>query len=125
METFENRSTADDVYARAEEDISGLKRRLGKIGRRIKRVDVRSRIVDHPFTAVGIAAGVGAIVGLARPMPQRGRVSAALIALATTIGFRLVREAVVMQLAELAKERFVGPRPVEPGMQAQAPQAGL
>ncbi len=124
MDTFENKSTSDDVYARADEEVSGIKRRLGQLGRRIKRVDVRSQIVDHPFAAVGIAAGVGAIIGLARPMPRRGRVSAALVALATTIGFRLVREAVMMQLTELAKDRFVGPRG-EPGRQAQAPQAGL
>jgi hypothetical protein len=126
MDTFENRSTSDDVYARADEEVSGIKRRLGQLGRRIKRVDVRSQIVDHPFAAVGIAAGVGAIIGLARPMPRRGRVSAAVVALATTIGFRLVREAVMMQLTQLAKDRFVGPRGErEPGMQAQAPQAGL
>ncbi len=124
MDTFENRSTTDDVYARGEEEVSGLKRRLGQLGRRIKRVDVRSQIVDHPFAAVGIAAGVGAIIGIARPMPRRGRVSAAVIALATTIGFRLVREAVMMQLTQLAKERFAG-HPDERGMQAQAPQAGL
>lgn len=124
MDTVENRSASDDAYSVADEEVSGVKRRLGQIGRRLKHVDIRSPIVDHPLAAVGIAAGVGAILGLVRPMPKRGRVSAALIALATTIGMRLVREAVMMQLTDLAKERFVGPRG-QRGTQAQAPQAGF
>ncbi len=125
MDTFENRSTSGDLYTRAEDEASGIKQRLGQLGRRIKRVDLRSQIVDHPLAAVGIAAGVGALLGLARPMPRRGRVSAAMVALATTIGFRLVREAVMMQLTQLAKDRFASQRSAEHGMQAQAPQAGI
>jgi hypothetical protein len=123
METMENnRNTEPGIYGGEEE--SRIKQKLGAIGRRIKRVDLRSQITDHPFAAIGIAAGVGAIIGLARPMPQRGRVSGALMAVLSTIGFRLVREAAITQLASYAKQQFGGPN-VRGGMSAQAPQAGL
>jgi hypothetical protein len=123
METMENnRNTETEIYGGEEE--SRIKQKLGQIGRRIKRVDLRSQIVDHPFAAIGIAAGVGAIIGLARPMPHRGRVSGALMAVLSTIGFRLVREAAITQLASYAKTQFGGQN-TRSGMSAQAPQAGL
>jgi hypothetical protein len=121
METFENQSKKDQVFERVEEEVSGIKQKLGSFGRRIKRMDLRSQIVDHPFAAVGIAAGVGAIIGLARPMPRRGPISGAMMALLSTIGFRLVREAAMVQLGSYAK----GLLSKDPqGMKSNVPQAG-
>jgi len=104
METYERQYQREEsVYARAEGKAAAIKRTLGNFGRRIKRFDLRSQITDHPFAALGIAAGVGAIVGLARPMPRRGPVSGALMAIASTIGFRMLREAAMIQLGQYAK----------------------
>ncbi|HEY5924646.1 MAG TPA: hypothetical protein VIV11_23365 [Kofleriaceae bacterium] len=122
METFENKTPATDSrFETIEPEVSGIKKKLGNIGRRIKRIDLRSTIADHPFAAVGVAAGVGALIGLARPMPQRGRVSGAMMALLSTIGFRIVREAAMVQLGHYAKGLLSKD---EPGMQANVPQAG-
>ena len=105
--------------------MSGIKQRLGQLGRRIKRVDLRSTIVEHPLAAVGIAAGVGAIVGLARPMPRRSRLSGALFAALSTLGFRLAREAIMVNLSDYARQVLGGqPQTAREGMSAQAPQAG-
>ena len=123
METFENKTKNESGFAGAiEEEASGIKQRLGQLGRRIKRVDLRSRIVDHPFPAIGIALGVGALIGLARPMPKRGRVSGAAIALLSTIGFRLAREAAMVQLAQYAKGLLSKD---QQGQQANVPQSGV
>jgi hypothetical protein len=122
METFENKEHEKTGFAGAvEEKMSGVKQRLGAFGRRIKRVDLRSQIVDHPFMAVGIAAGVGALVGLARPMPKRGPISGAMMAVLSTIGFRLAREAAMVRLGQYAK----GLLNKEQGQQANVPQSGM
>lgn len=123
METFENKDNEKSGFAGAvEEKMSGVKHRLGALGRRIKRVDLRSRIVDHPFMAVGIAAGVGALVGLARPMPKRGPISGAMMALVSTIGFRLAREAAMVRLGQYAKGLINKEGAEQP---ANVPQSGM
>jgi hypothetical protein len=71
--------------------------------------------------AVGIAASVGALVGLARPMPRRGPISGAMMALLSTIGFRLAREAAMIRLGNYAK----GLINKDQGEQANVPQSGL
>ena len=83
--------------------------RLAQLGRRIKRIDVRAAIVAHPFAAIGIGAAVGALVGLARPMPKRERGRGVVIGVLTAIGFRLLREAAVKQLGVMAKDYFGRP----------------
>lgn len=121
METFENKTTKDDVFNAVQDKAEGFKAKLGNFGRRIKRIDLRSQIVDHPFAAVGIAAGVGALIGLARPMPKRGPISGAMMALVSAIGFRVVREAAMVQLGQYAKGLLSKDRE---GMEANVPQAG-
>lgn len=126
METIENQSQRDEDMLGGEHQ-SRIKQKLGAFGRRMKRVDLRSQIIAHPFAATGIAAGVGAIVGLARPMPRRGRLSGAFVAILSTIGFRLVREAAIQQIGYYARQaarRTSVHEPGEAGMSAQAPQAG-
>ena len=66
--------------------IEAAKQKLGQFGRKLKKIEVRESIVDHPFAAIGIAAGIGAIIGLARPMPHRGRVCALVMAGFSAIG---------------------------------------
>ena len=123
METMDtNTKTEGSLYA--DEEKSRVKQKLGDLGRRIKKVDLRAQIVAHPFAAVGIAAGVGAIIGLARPMPKRGRISGALVGALTAIGFRVARQAAFGQLMTYAKNQFLGQTDANKGMQAQAPQAG-
>lgn len=122
METYESRSQyRDDVYGTHPE--SGFKDRLGRIGRRIKHVDLRSQIVEHPFTAVGIAAAVGALVGLVRPMPRRGRISGAFVAALTAIGFRLVREAAFVHLGQYARD-LISKEPPPQSTPPNAPRPG-
>lgn len=82
---------------------SGIQRRLGQLGRRIKRIDARSPIVSHPFVALGIAAGLGVVVGLVRPMPKRSRISGALTGALTAIIFRMVRDTAMAQLGQYAR----------------------
>jgi hypothetical protein len=124
METFENKTkNQNDLYV-GEDEARGIKQKLGQLGRRIKRVDLRSTIVEHPLPAIGIAAAVGALVGLARPMPRRNPITGALIAIASTVGFRVMREAVMVQLFDLAKQRFAGQQGATSGMSANVPQAG-
>jgi hypothetical protein len=89
---------------------SGIKQKLGQFGRSLKKVDVRARIVDYPFAAVGIAAATGAIIGLVRPKPQPGRISGALITTLGMIGFRLVREAAARELGQYAKNYILNRR---------------
>lgn len=109
MDTFENQARRErerELYM--GEDTSGIKHKLGQLGRRIKRIDLRSQIIEHPLAAVGIAAGLGVVAGIARPMPRRGRMSGALIAMLSTIGYRLVRDAAMVHVAEYAKQRMTG-----------------
>lgn len=89
---------------------SAVKERLGKVGRSLKKVDLRETIATHPFAAVGIAAAAGAIIGLVRPAPQRGRVTSALIATLGAIGFRLVRDTAMRELGTYAKNYMLNRR---------------
>lgn len=88
--------------------LGAAKQKLGQLGRKLKRIEVRETIVDHPFAAIGIAAGVGAIIGLARPMPEKGRISALVMAGISAIGMRLIREAAMRQLGTMAKDWITG-----------------
>jgi hypothetical protein len=85
-----------------------VKEKLGQVGRKLKRIEVRESIVDHPFAAIGIGAAVGAIVGLIRPMPYRSRTSTMLSAAMTAIAMKLVREAAYRKLGTMAKDWLAG-----------------
>ena len=98
MEIIEQDS-AKDSY-----EPSAFKQKLGEVRRRIKGIDLRTAVIEHPLPAVGIGFAVGALVGLLRPMPQRGRVSSALVALGTTLAFRLIRETAITQLGAYARD---------------------
>jgi hypothetical protein len=108
-----------------EDRTAGFKERvtnkLGQAGRSLKKIDLRKQIVAYPFAAVGIAAAAGAIVGLVRPKPQKGRISSALISTLGIIGFRLVREAAVRELGQYAKNYVLNKR--EGGQEGFAGQA--
>ena len=72
----------------------------------------------------------GALIGLARPMPKRGRVSGAAVALLSTIGFRLMREAAMVQLGQYAKGLLSKDQQGMQGMgmrgtEANVPQSGV
>jgi hypothetical protein len=112
-----------------EEHTAALKERvqerLGQFGRSLKKIDLRTQIVAYPFAAVGIAAAAGAIVGLARPKPQPGRVTGALISALGLIAFRLVREAAVRELGEYAKNYILDRNAARsPNMGAQTADSG-
>ncbi len=124
MDTYESRSQyGGDVFTTQDDDESGFKHRLGRFGRRIKHVDLRGQIVEHPFIAVGIAAGAGALLGLLRPMPQRGRISGTFVAVLTAIGFRLVREAAIMQLGQYARDFVTGQAGQQPSDKQRSPKS--
>jgi hypothetical protein len=97
-----------------EDKTSGFKQKLGQWGRSLKRIDVRQTIVDNPFAAVGIAAALGAIAGVARPMPERGRLSGAIISTLGLIAFKLVRDTAIRELGTAAK-KFVFERREQEG----------
>jgi len=85
-----------------------VKTKLGQVGRKLKRIDARGAIVDHPFAAIGIAAGVGAIIGLARPAPERSRLGGLLMAGISAIGMRFIREAALEHVRGMAKDWLLG-----------------
>jgi len=84
--------------------MDAVKEKLGQVGRKLKRIEVRESIVAHPFAAVGIGAAVGAVVGLVRPMPMRSRVGGAVMAALSAIGLKVIREAALRQLGSMAKD---------------------
>jgi hypothetical protein len=94
--------------------MDAVKQKLGQVGRKLKRIEVREQIVAHPFAAIGIGAAVGALIGLARPMPERSRTSAAVSAALTAIAIRFVREAAFRKLGGMAKDWLQGQQSGEP-----------
>jgi len=88
--------------------IDAAKQKLGQLGRKLKKIEVRESIVDHPFAAIGIAAGIGAIIGLARPMPERSRIGALVMAGISALGMRFIREAAMQHLGGMAKDWLTG-----------------
>lgn len=99
MEIIEQDTAAKDTV-----EPSAFKQRLGEVRRRIKSIDLRATVADHPFPAVGIGFAAGALVGLLRPMPKRGPISNALFAIGSAIAFRAIREAAFKQLGAYARE---------------------
>lgn len=109
-----------EIEDRSEALKDRVQERLGQFGRSLKKIDLRKQIVAYPFAAIGIAAAAGVIVGLARPKPQPGRISGALISTLGLIGFRLVREAAVRELGQYAKNYMMNR-----GNGAQAPSTNI
>ena len=81
-----------------------VKEKLGQVGRKLKRIELRESIVAHPFIAVGIGAALGAALGLARPMPRRSRIGGAVFAALSAIGLKVIREAAMQHLGGMAKD---------------------
>jgi len=104
MEVTTNESRASIDPNVLEGAQSKIKQKLGQVGRRIKKIDLREKVVAYPFAAVGIGLAAGALVGLVRPKPQPGRVTSALMTVAAAIAFRLMREAAVKSLGAYAKD---------------------
>lgn len=112
METtnFENvpQSGLEEPRGRFAAAKDAAKEKLGQFGRTLKRIEVRESIVDHPFAAIGIAAGVGAIIGLARPMPNHSRIGGLVMAGLSAIGMRVIRQAAMEHLGMMAKDWLTG-----------------
>jgi hypothetical protein len=79
-----------------------------RITERAEQIDLRARIATHPLSTIGIAFAAGAIIGLIRQVPERGRVSTALRAAAGAIALRLAREVVAYQLGDVARRWWQG-----------------
>ncbi|HSD87967.1 MAG TPA: hypothetical protein VLB44_10655 [Kofleriaceae bacterium] len=88
------------------EEGSSLRQKLGSVRRHIKQIDLREKIIDYPFAAVGIGLAAGALVGLVRPKPRPGRVTSALVTVAGAIVFRLIRDAAIAQIGAFAKDQL-------------------
>ena len=71
--------------------------------------DLRGKVAEDPWRAVGLAALAGLWLGYAPPTFPRTRSKIAEVALATigAIALRLVREAAFRQVAEVAKQWWV------------------
>ncbi len=93
----------ENTETRLDSAKSAIKERAGQVGRSLKKLDLRSQIVDYPFAAVGIAAGVGALIGLVRAKPEPSRLGGIIVTTLGAIGFRLIREAAVKELGSYAK----------------------
>ena len=104
---YENISSYENVPQSGLEEPTGklgaVKQKLGAFGRKLKRIEIRETIADHPLAAVGIGAAVGAILGFVRPMPQRSLVSSTLGAAVSAVAVHLIREAAMRQLGNMAK----------------------
>jgi hypothetical protein len=87
-----------------EDGTSKIKQKLGAARRRIKQIDLRQVVIDNPFPAVGIGLAVGAIVGLARPMPKHSRVAGALGSVATALIIRMVKNMAMAQFGTFARD---------------------
>lgn len=107
---FENvpQSGLEESRGRFAAAKDAVKEKLGQAGRTLKRIEVRESIVDHPFAAIGIAAGIGAILGLARPMPNRSRVGGLVMAGLSALGMRVIRQAAMEHLGSMAKDWLAG-----------------
>ena len=103
--------------------IDAAKQKLGQLGRKLKRIEVRETIVDHPIAAIGIAAGIGAIIGLARPMPNHSRLGALVMAGISALGMRVIREAAMVHLGGMAKDWITGQQSVHGGEPQYSPPA--
>lgn len=110
MEIIEQDTAAQDSY-----EPSAFKQRLGEVRRRIKNIDLRSAVIDHPLPAVGIGFAAGALVGLLRPMPKRGPISRALFAAGTALALRYVREEALHRLGAYARDLISNKPPREAG----------
>ena len=102
---------------------NAAKQKLGQLGRKLKKIEVRESIVDHPFAAIGIAAGIGAIIGLARPMPERSKIGALVMAGISALGMRVIREAAMRHIGGMAKDWITGQQSVHGGEPQYSPPA--
>jgi len=104
MEVTTNESSASVEPGVLEGAKSKIKQTFGQARRKVKQIDLREKVVAHPFAAIGIGFAAGALIGLVRPKPEPGRVTSALMTVAGAIAFRLVREAAVKSLGMYAKD---------------------
>ena len=101
-------SGLEDSRGRIAAAKDAVKGKLGQVGRTLKRIEVRESIVDHPFAAIGIAAGAGAILGLALPIRQRSRIGGLVMAGLSALGMRVIRQAAMEHLGAMAKDWITG-----------------
>ena len=85
-----------------------LRRRLAYA---IEQLDLRARVEEHPWELVGAAALLGAWLGFAPPRVKlteaktlRGRIADSMLAAIGAIAVRLVREAALHEVGEVAKQ---------------------
>lgn len=101
-ETADARENRENL-ARIEESRASFQARLDELSRRTDKVrhavDVRSRIREHPFAALGAAFGAGALLELAAhpklrstPRPERGAIEALAFGLLAHVGQYLLSE---------------------------------
>ncbi len=99
---------AEDRVARARRALSS---RIDELGRRVHRAqdvfDVRTQITKHVWPAIGIAAGLGALLGLIGHPSQRTTeertLGATVLAGAGALGWKLLRTYALGQLADSAR----------------------
>ncbi len=111
-----------DDERRWSERIEELRDRIGHV---VRQIDLRGRIDDNPWAAVGIAAALGAWLGFSPPRMLRFERSArngfrakladALLAAVGAVAVRLVREAAFRQLGDVAKRWWEDSAQVRPG----------
>lgn len=77
----------------------------------LERLDLRSQVDDHPWQIVGAAALLGAWLGFAPPRVKlregktlRVRIADGVLSAIGAIAVRLVREAALRQVGEVAKQ---------------------
>lgn len=90
------------------ERMDELRQRLAYV---IERLDLRAQVEQHPWEIVGAAAMLGAWLGFAPPRVKvaerrglRARVADGLLSAVGAIAVRLVREAALRQVGEVAKK---------------------
>lgn len=113
--------TVEEADRRAERAKASLLARVEVLKQRVSEVkhklDVPAQIARHPWPAVGVAFALGVAAGFGRkgspaPISHRGAghkrsVGDMVLTAAAALGIRLVRDAALAQVTELARHWFL------------------
>lgn len=114
-------NTAQDPDRRVEEARASLLARVEEIARRVhdarEKLDIRAKIIAHPWPAVGIAFAAGALLALpkrsskSRPIRAaeargevKGGIVGATVAMIGTLAFTLAKNVAMHHLSGMARD---------------------
>lgn len=129
--------TVEEADRRAERAKASLLARVEVLKQRMSeakhKLDVPSQIAAHPWPAIGVAFALGVAAGFGRKgsatpsrhAPAKRSVGDMVLTAAAALGIRLVRDAALAQLTELAKDWWIHKTSVAPSEAAAGQRADL